>query len=178
MERRIKAIKELCRITKVGGKVLVTVWAFEKEFDKVISMFYLWTPPHFGISLNTNLQRRYGTQQDVLVPWYMQKIFIQQGTGDDIGGSGGSSSSTGSMDSSKKRVDEVDTNSVPTASHGQEVEDKNTGMDAVVYKRYYHLFKKGELEEIIRDNVPEAVVEQVEYDKDNWLLIARIESRN
>ena len=34
-ERRVKAIQELCRITKPGGTILVYVWAFEQDRIKV-----------------------------------------------------------------------------------------------------------------------------------------------
>ena len=30
MEKRVKAIKELQRVTKKGGKILILVWAFEQ----------------------------------------------------------------------------------------------------------------------------------------------------
>ena len=37
VERRVKAIDELCRITRPGGTLLVYVWAFEQDRRKVIS---------------------------------------------------------------------------------------------------------------------------------------------
>ena len=35
VERRVKAIEELCRITRSGGTLLVYVWAFEQDRRKV-----------------------------------------------------------------------------------------------------------------------------------------------
>lgn len=46
-ERRIKAIRELARVLKVGGKIVISVWAFEQK------------------------SRRFdgSSSQDVLIPW-------------------------------------------------------------------------------------------------------------
>lgn len=38
-ERRIKSLKEMSRVLKIGGKLLVTVWAFEGREVKVITHF-------------------------------------------------------------------------------------------------------------------------------------------
>ena len=43
-ERRVRAIKELARVLRVGGKVMISVWAMEQKYRK------------FG-------------SQDVLIPW-------------------------------------------------------------------------------------------------------------
>jgi ubiquinone/menaquinone biosynthesis C-methylase UbiE len=47
VERRIKAIRELARILKVGGRIVISVWAFEQK------------------------SRRFdgNSSQDVLIPW-------------------------------------------------------------------------------------------------------------
>lgn len=36
-ERRIRALQELCRITRPGGSILVYVWAFEQDNKKVLT---------------------------------------------------------------------------------------------------------------------------------------------
>ena len=43
----------------------------------------------------------------------------------------------------------------------------NREKSAVVFKRYYHLFDEGELEEVVAA-VPGLIVEAVFYDKSNW----------
>lgn len=50
VERRIRAIRELARILKVGGRIIITVWAFEQK------------------------SRRFdgNSSQDVLIPWQPQ----------------------------------------------------------------------------------------------------------
>lgn len=55
-ERRIRAIRELARILKVGGKIIISVWAFEQKsrrFDGNSSQDVLipWQPPQMR---NTN----------------------------------------------------------------------------------------------------------------------------
>ena len=40
VERRVKAIDELCRITRPGGTLLVYVWAFEQDRRKVTSYYF------------------------------------------------------------------------------------------------------------------------------------------
>ncbi|CAG8488355.1 1937_t:CDS:2 [Scutellospora calospora] len=44
----------------------------------------------------------------------------------------------------------------------------------VTYNRYYHLFKKGELDELI-ESTGIAQIVKTDYDKDNWYVIARKE---
>lgn len=48
-ERRVGAIKELARILRIGGRVIITVWALEQK------------------------QRRFESQ-DVLIPWQKPRI--------------------------------------------------------------------------------------------------------
>ncbi|KAJ3452377.1 tRNA methyltransferase 9b-related [Anaeramoeba flamelloides] len=51
-ERRLQALKELCRIVRPGGTGLVTVWAFEQKNKKY-------------------------SDQDNLIPWKAQKRFLK-----------------------------------------------------------------------------------------------------
>jgi hypothetical protein len=60
-ERRVGAIRELARILRIGGRVIITVWAFEQK-----SRF-----GHFE-------------SQDVLVPWQPPKIKNATGSDDDV----------------------------------------------------------------------------------------------
>lgn len=45
----------------------------------------------------------------------------------------------------------------------------NEGKKALVYKRYYHVFKNGELEELIQE-IPELEIEESFYDHANWCV--------
>ena len=43
---------------------------------------------------------------------------------------------------------------------------------SVIYKRYYHVFRKGELEKLIEE-IPNAQLLQSYYDKENWVVKIR-----
>ncbi|CAO3591045.1 unnamed protein product [Absidia cylindrospora] len=104
-ERRISAIKELLRIVKPGGKVLVFVWALEQtKFTK------------------RNFQPG---EQDVFVPWVLAK---------------------------KK-------------------DEQDDGSANKVYNRYYHLFRKGELDDLF-GQIDDVAIDVSGYDRDNHYVIA------
>ncbi|CAO3639109.1 unnamed protein product [Cunninghamella blakesleeana] len=104
-ERRLAAIKEILRIVKPGGKVLIFVWALEQtKFTK------------------RNFQEN---EQDVFVPWVLTK---------------------------KK-------------------EEKSVEESPKVFNRYYHLFKKGELDELFK-GIDGVTVDTIGYDRDNHYVIA------
>lgn len=108
-ERRLSAVRELVRICKPGGKVLIYVWAMEQAKQKY-------------------------TDQDVFVPWQLQKRFhgyTQTATENNV--------------------------------------DKQPSGE-MVYKRYYHMFKQGELEQLVLqlDNV---AVETTLFEHENWVIV-------
>ncbi|KAK5815754.1 S-adenosyl-L-methionine-dependent methyltransferase [Linnemannia elongata] len=115
-ERRVAAIEEILRIVRVGGRVLIFVWALEqtgkRDFDK--------------------------ETQDVFVPWALAKKPIE---------------SKKSSETKKPKA-----NSRPQ------------GAAAPVYNRYYHLFHKGELEDLVLQTNKASIVQQG-YDRDNWWCI-------
>ena len=125
--QRKRAIKELIRIVKPGGRVLVTVWAYEqdKKFPK----------------------------QDLFVPWNLQDNFHKKNLEEGI-------EDEGLIKDVKPVEDEM--------VEKYKDEDKN----AVVYKRYYHLFVDGELKKLLND-VPEAEMIDYFYNRDNWCIVLR-----
>lgn len=96
------------RIVRIGGQVLVTVWAFEQQKKKY-------------------------TEQDVMIKWHLQKRF----------------------DNTKK---------AESSSPAEE------SAPTKVLDRYYHLFKKGELDELALEVGGFSIVESV-WDVDNWYLV-------
>jgi alkylated DNA repair protein alkB family protein 8 len=112
-ERRKYAISELLRVVKVGGSVLIYVWAFEQDNRKFDA-------------------------QDVFVTWNNQKKFEKN-----------------------------------DCSH---LVDKSVNLEknTVVYKRFYHLFRQFELEDIIWEIQTESqiIVKIVSsyYDHENWCI--------
>ncbi|TPX35918.1 hypothetical protein SmJEL517_g01786 [Synchytrium microbalum] len=111
-ERRLRAIKEMFRILKPGGKALIFVWALEQE-----------------------TKYRTFEGQDVLVPWNLPKRYggartLENAVADNV-------------------VLETDK----------------------IYQRYYHMFVKGELEGLITQACPDAILESG-YQRDNWYCMA------
>jgi SAM-dependent methyltransferase len=101
-ERRLQGMRELLRITRPGGRVLVFVWAMEqhgkRKFEK--------------------------DKQDVLVPWKMPKKYVST----------------------------------------------DTDQHEITLERYYHLFRREELEQLALDTQQCRIVE-IGYDRDNWFAI-------
>jgi len=116
---RIKAIKELKRIAKVGGKILIYVWAYEQE--------------------------RKFTTQDVFVPWHLQDTYDKDET-----------------EESKVNI-EQNSGFIETAI-------KDETKKSTIYHRYYHVFKKGELEELIQE-IPGLEIQRSFYDHANWCVV-------
>ncbi|KAI8391170.1 S-adenosyl-L-methionine-dependent methyltransferase [Radiomyces spectabilis] len=109
-ERRLEALKELVRIVRPGGRILVFVWALEQtKFSK------------------RNFEPG---EQDVFVPWML----------------------------TKKKTSEDNQDEPPR-----------------VYNRYYHLFRKGELD-ILFEQIPGITIESSGYDRDNHYVIAKTSS--
>ena len=116
---RIKAINELKRIVKIGGKILIYVWAYEQE--------------------------RKFTTQDVFVPWHLHDTYDNP--------------------ESEQTIVNIEQNSgfIETAI-------KDEAKKSTIYHRYYHVFKKGELEELIQE-IPGLEIQRSYYDHANWWVI-------
>ena len=113
VELRIKAIREILRILKIGGTCLLYVWAMEQEEKKF-------------------------TEQDNFVPWHLQNTYE---------------------------------NDITIKSLGPEIMKDET-KNSTVYHRYYHVFKKGEIESLIL-HVPELLILDSYYDHANWCVICK-----
>lgn len=155
-ERRVEAVRKILGCLKMEtGRALVYVWALEQKGSR-----RGWDE---------------GGEQDVFVPWVVN--------GNSSGGSGKNEKSGGKAKTK-----------AGSKSNGQVIENEDVGVDKQaeviimeeqkhddisnrekeanpVYQRYYHLYRKGELEE----NVVTAGGEVVEsgYEKDNWWAIIK-----
>ena len=113
---RIQALREIFRIVKKGGLVLVYVWAMEQKEKKF-------------------------TEQDNFVPWHLQNKYENE-------------------------------TKVETLKNGPNImEDKN--IDCTVYQRYYHVFYKGELEDIINKTGDNVEIVKSYFDHANWCCIIK-----
>lgn len=137
-DRRVAAIRELLRITRPGGTILIQAWALEQEENS----------------------RLLFPEQDVLVPWRLQPRFMQQ-------------SGTGTDSSGTEALLSTATTASPTISPEGSCEHVETdGQGALVYKRYCHVYRRGEIEDIC-SYVPGAVVVDSSWDKGNWVVEIR-----
>ena len=111
---RIQALKEMFRIVKKGGKILVYVWAMEQKEKKF-------------------------TEQDNFVPWHLQNKYENE-------------------------------TKVETLQNGPNImQDKK--IDCTVYQRYYHVFYKGELEDLINKTGDNVEIIKSYFDHANWCCI-------
>ncbi|EWC76270.1 hypothetical protein C923_03055 [Plasmodium falciparum UGT5.1] len=67
-EKRKQAVKEMVRCTKIGGRILIYVWAYEQQ-ENVVG------------------NRKFDSQ-DIFVPWYFQQQYKTEGYDDDAEGEG------------------------------------------------------------------------------------------
>lgn len=125
---------------------MIYVWAFEQDTGKKFE------------------------HQDVLVPWHLQFKYEDE---EKIGGTQNDSVDKKPSETSEEKKEAE----APAEKSGaKKLTDDNNFVDeekkAVVYKRFYHLFKQGELEENVKE------IEEVEllssyYDHANWCVILR-----
>ncbi|KAL3075481.1 hypothetical protein niasHS_011988 [Heterodera schachtii] len=149
--RRVRALSELLRVVRSGGRVLVTAWAMEQFSPNEVPSIYTSkmrankatdvedgddgqlqiAEDAVGKMLRIHDGKQF-KQQDMLVPW---------------------SSSNNSGDQ-KKQTEEED---------GQ----KQYGQKD--YFRYYHLFTKSEFSDLIDSEFPNCCdIESESYDEGNW----------
>ncbi|KAK2741451.1 tRNA methyltransferase, has a role in tRNA modification [Myotisia sp. PD_48] len=152
-ERRVKAIASIletlrqpCPTDPVGGKALIYVWALEQKASR-----RGWDA---------------GDDQDVMVPWVLQ----------------GSKNTNKPAKGKKKNCEDSTTSSKRTSNLGGEsCQDSTIPSDlatpsSTTYLRYYHLYKKDELEaDVVAAN---GRVLDHGYEKDNWWVIASPVSRS
>jgi len=124
---------------KVGGQVLIYVWALEQQKLKY-------------------------KDQDVFVPWQLQKRYNQFAKKDN-----NQQQPQQQQEQQKEQTGTPDQGVAATAPSNVET---NKGTGELVYKRYYHLFKQGELEALVRLIGDEYVrIEESLYEHENWCIV-------
>ncbi|KAJ3021411.1 UNVERIFIED_CONTAM: tRNA methyltransferase, has a role in tRNA modification [Siphonaria sp. JEL0065] len=147
-ERRVAAVKELIRILKPGGKVLIFVWALEQEDGS---------------------KRRF-EKQDVFVPWNLDK----KSFGGKKKEERKSKKEVLEEEEAKKKEEALSHGFTALALNPEEAEPKlvvKSGNENIVYQRFYHVFVKGELDQVV-EAAGGVEITTSGYDRDNWYVIA------
>ncbi|KAF9977797.1 tRNA methyltransferase, has a role in tRNA modification [Actinomortierella ambigua] len=158
-ERRLAAIEEILRIVRPGGRILIFVWALEqsgkRDFDKNV--------------------------QDVFVPWALparptpKKEKQPRGRGKKAKGTNETTQEAKEQESSSTAASftadqTMGSPTAPPSTIGENT-DPSVQSAAPVFKRYYHLFRQGELEELVMSS-GKVKIDKQGYDRDNWWCIA------
>jgi SAM-dependent methyltransferase len=134
-ERRMESIRQLFRICNIGGEILIYAWAFE-QYDKKNPGQYKYP------------------EQDVYVPWHLQKQYQKPVKKD-----GGVPIKDSSNESNLPK-------NVKIGKNGQ-----------LVYHRFYHLFKENELENLVEKacegKFEFEFVKSKQFEKDNWGVVCK-----
>jgi hypothetical protein len=190
VDRRVALIRELLRITRPGGSILLQAWALEQE----------------------DSSRRQFDHQDVFVPWRLQKQFqCNEPTDTETESTSGKnsaidcSSAVCEQEEAGKDENKEDTESgkklrkkkgkknrkdkdqhheehlgtvkvKPYRSVGESIDEsvvlkaKSDGSaDLVTYERYCHMYRKGELENLC-SVIPCCKIVESGWDKSNWFV--------
>ena len=118
VDRRIAVVRELMRITKIGGSILIQAWALEQEESS----------------------KRKFIQQDVMVPWRVHRRFLSVSTTQV--------SESRSYQHLKKNQPAFDVNACPGIAESTTACAIDGRDDLITYERYCHMFKNGELENL------------------------------
>jgi alkylated DNA repair dioxygenase AlkB/ubiquinone/menaquinone biosynthesis C-methylase UbiE len=146
-ERRLRCIEELARIVRVGGTINIQAWAMEQEESS----------------------RRKFAAPDVFVPFnaqpkYLDKVDAPSGNNQSASTAPGSEAVAAAAES--KSVAQVYSEAYKNADF-----DEKKGL--VVFQRYCHMYRKGELEELV-ERVPGVSVVESGYETGNHFVILQV----
>ncbi|KAI5819044.1 S-adenosyl-L-methionine-dependent methyltransferase [Pyronema omphalodes] len=142
-ERRAEAIKAILATLNKQGRALIYVWALEQK--------------------NSRRGWDEGHNQDVWVPWVLSKQYTSKPNGGKAK-KGNEQAEQAPKDASAQQGLANDDAETPNTEEAPKEAPKE-----VVYQRYYHLYRKGELETDIA--AAGGVVLESGYEKDNWWAI-------
>ncbi len=147
--RRQEAIRQLLQCVtlgeagRAGGQVLVYVWALEQGTSR-----RGWDD---------------GGEQDLLVPWVLKSQQKKQKTKKGAQNQGTGTGGTPSVADGSGDTPLTPPTGAASADPGATITDP-------VFQRYYHLYRKGELEEDVL--AAGGVVVSSGYERDNWWVVA------
>lgn len=149
-ERRLEAIKEMLRVMKKGREGLIFVWAFEDNKS---------------VKRHKNLKVIDGNEQDVLVPWSTKEFSSSDKLKLKLKETETNNLSIKTYDRSNNNIDNTERSCKRIKS--ESIVDVDVDADNS-YERYYHLFKKGELDELVER--AGGLILESGYDRDNWYI--------
>eukprot|EP00873_Tetraselmis_striata_P033272 jgi/Tetstr1/453536/TSEL_040504.t1 len=147
-ERRVRMLAELMRVLRPGGRALVTVWAQEQQDAKKLAK---WLPIGAQPGATDASPGSAECGGDYFVPWHLPfhrteaAAVLRQAQGTAPGALAGSSG-------------------LPS---GGEI---NHEKGSVMFKRYYHLFRQGEMTRLGQRVQGCTVVDEF-FDASNWCLL-------
>ena len=136
IDRRVSVIRELLRICRLGGRVMLQAWALEQE----------------GHS------KKKFEEQDVLVPWKLQ-VFSSRNTHINT-----------LVNDFIKRHFQLESSGSTGSSSIESVPEIAEETGELVYQRYCHVYKEGELEDLC-SGIPGCRVVDSGFDKGNWFVL-------
>lgn len=178
-ERRLAGLRELVRITRPGGLVLVYVWALEQEVKKVKEN-ELKELVFAGVN-EVNDHESTARNGDEAMEKHKENGILSDSK------QSFPSKSENTIDQMKLRVNanrdsfEQQDLFVPWKYSGRSKQQENQGKvspengdvsEGHVFHRYYHVFQDGELQSLC-SHLDNATVEKHYYDKGNWCVILR-----
>jgi ubiquinone/menaquinone biosynthesis C-methylase UbiE len=219
-KRRIEALKELVRIVKVDGKVMIYVWAMEQRSRKFNAQDILVpmrdqsepvtqrTKLLYNQNLNVKTNKETADHKSIFsnILKYISSRFNNNNK-DDVKSCVNelndesinsykdiiekykyllpndfslrefpSSSCPDTFKSStifKSKDDSTIPKTIDTNEHSTNSTTSNNNNKNLDNKRYYHVFKKDELNSLINDNFPQLKIYHSYYDHGNWCICAQ-----
>lgn len=155
VDRRCALIRELLRIARDGADVFIQAWALEQDAKS----------------------KHVFNSQDTMVPWKLNKRFAVPSAAASNGDATGAAASLGADSSATAVPATTSTTSTATATSttgtvAQKKDEKDSGDDVIVYERYCHVYKEGELEDLV-NQVAGCVIVDSGWDHGNWFVQLR-----
>ena len=167
-ERRLAGLRELVRVTRPGGLVLVYVWALEQELEKVKKKS-LKEVDFTRTNEDDSVTDKRNNEDEPL-----------KNRETSPSKSENPSKSRLCVNASRESFEQQDV-FVPWKYSGpgkqqekekKEIKQKGDVTEGHVFHRYYHVFQDGELVELC-SQLSDITVEKHYYDKGNWCVILR-----
>ena len=198
-ERRLAALRELSRVLRPGGNLLVYVWAMEQDgrkFDRQDVLVPWHLQPKYSPGANLNATSQAKAKMDPIVPRKRgnpkRRCGAEEGsetaptpccaTNEPTQASLPFLLGSSCPDSMVERQVQELSPSIPPLSPSQQQPSlpSHLGQDGNLrelgyqtFLRYYHVFQRGELSDLFARGVDDLVVKEEIFDHDNWCVMAQ-----